>query len=206
MKQALTSISILIIGFVLSCSKSNNNDSSTNSEIWPLKINNEWAFSFTEYKEDGSVKSTSNYISKVTGDTLINGNKFYILGPLYLRNSDGYTVEAMGSSKVALPYLKKSEVDGNKYYTTTVTVYITGGSCIANTDYFSYTATTNINGYTCYKNEEIYKDCSGGIRSKIIKYFKPGVGLISVEKYNTTSGSSKLYLVTKDVLQNYKLN
>lgn len=121
-------LAITLVG----CSKNNNSTPST-TEIWPLKLNNEWTFTFTVYKEDGSIRETEKNTVAVTGDTLING-------------------------------------------------------------------------YSCFKNEEVYEDCVGGIRVKIVKYFAPGVGLVLTENYSNKSGSNILYLMTKEILENYKLN
>jgi hypothetical protein len=204
MKNSLF-IGLSAIILITSCNKNNSSASST-TEIWPLKLNNEWTFSYTVYKEDGSIKETEKYTGGVTGDTMINGSKFYKTGTLFLRNADNNTVEAMGISNFVLPYLKRSEINDNKYYSITTTIYITNGSCIASTYYKSYTGTTDINGHNCLRNEEIYEDCSGGIRAKIVKYFKPGVGLVLTEKYSKKTGNNDLYLLSREILESYKLN
>ena len=196
---------VLTVLFI-SCDK-NNDSTPSPGEIWPLKLNNEWTFLFTAYKEDGSIKEQSIDNWKITGDTLINGNKFQRVnsGGLYLRNADANTVEAMGPSNVVLPYLKQTKIDNDNFYSTITTIYITSGSCPANSYRRAYTGTININRHACLKNEEIYEDCSGGIRMKIINFYKPSLGLVAVEKYTKKITSSGLYLMSKEILQSYKL-
>ena len=87
---------ILFLSFIISllfgslnCNKSNpvgNNDPS--SEIIPLKVGNTWVWQITNYDTSGTISSTTSDSLWVSQDTVLNGQKYFLLWEQQ-KNSDG---------------------------------------------------------------------------------------------------------------------
>lgn len=200
MKQLL----LVLLLFAVACKK-DANPGNNGTPIQPLTIGNNWTYEAFDYDETGTTMSTRTSNISVAGTQRVNGNTFYRIVDqdgafaMYLRNIDNNTVEVNIASRT-YPYLKR--VHSNN---TLINSETSQGSCTSTASVYGFSAITKVREHDCLRMEEIHTDCLGKVTTKIITYFKPGIGTIRGDLYRIKNDGSGLYLRGRTDLKSFVL-
>jgi hypothetical protein len=204
MKTKNSFIVMLNIFFLAACTDTGSLPKSDFNALVPLAIGNNWTYEYTQYKEDGSISSSSQIIESIDSIKSIAGGDFFLMtdyhgGDFLFRNVGNRIVEAYNGFKV-VPFFRILTQDGAKYYTDVWDM----GNCNGEVAYYGFTGNYDILSYDCIKDVQINWRCDKTISTKWVYYIKQGIGIIRVEKYvENASGDSYLYS-TQD-LKSYDL-
>ncbi len=196
-KHILAGILSIIALIVISSCGDNVTNPTSNNEIWPLNFNNYWKFDVYDYDTLGNITSQSVTTYKIEAAMIINNESMYIMD---INFSD---------AQKATGYLTKL-VDGvySHYGTNIILSYkypATIGEKFNTYEGIRTVESTNYNYITSIGNFSCYQYTKSSENSKESNYFKPGVGFVAYESYQSTV-SGRLFLSHKIVLKEYKVN
>ena len=161
-----------LICFYISGCKSPTSPTVINPSIIPLAVGNQWVMQTSYFDTLGNLSSTSQDTIKVIGDTIIQGQKYYVMLNLYALTymsdrNDGIYVLDVNDYQSSM-FLKYPAVR-NDSYSLESTNY-----SIASTDTMISVPKGN---FHCYQ----YSLSASGINIPVYDYYSPGIGYVQQE-------------------------
>jgi hypothetical protein len=210
MKQRIPLLLILAVticyAFVLQSCKDDPASPDGSNEIWPLAVGNYWAYTYI-FNDTTTVYDTVT----VVGDTIINGDKWYMLGSglvdeivLFRNLSTGLVTKEDDWDSTAYQYIMKYptqvgdtlfrwDVDNPEDRDTVITISVNTPVTVAAGSFSAIV-------FQVIDYEELLN-----YTSKEVTYFSRNVGMIKNEIYRKDTLTGEFYLVTKTELTGYSL-
>jgi len=195
LKIFLSFLITLVLTIASGCKDNSTNPPTQTGELIPLALNNMWVLKSESYDSTGAILSTRIDTMRITGDTLINNEKWFIFNyskhSLSTNRSDGYysyyetpILEYKYPAKVGDVILFP---DSLKREVISTNVQITAGNAT----------------YTVYHYYDYYINNVTDLSWNVFN--APNIGTIRIEAFRKKSQQQK-YITMKVDLISYKLN
>jgi len=191
----ILSFLVAILFATMNCNKSNpvaNNYAS--GEIIPLKVGNTWVWQISNYDTSGAISSTTFDSVWVSQDTIVDGQKFFLLWEQY-KQSDG-TISQLASSFFARNLSSGfSRRDGSQETVIYNYPYKNGDSTVIGSN-VSITLTSGTT-YICivYQTPAGSYFANGRLQTLFEKsYICPNIGIVKKEIANS------IWVLTRSIL------
>ena len=167
----LTFFCSLIYLYISGC-KSPTSPTVTNPSIIPLAVGNQWIMQTSYFDTLGNLSSTNQDTIKVIGDTIIQGQKYYVMLNLYSltfmsNRNDGIYVLDVNNYQSSM-FLKYPAVPNDSYSLGSTHF------AIASTDTLISVPKGN---FHCYQ----YSLSDSGVIIPVYGYYSPGIGYVQQE-------------------------
>jgi hypothetical protein len=162
------------------------------NEILPLVIGNQWSYNSFTYDSSGAITSSQDISYGVSGDTIIDGSKWFkVLGLPTSNRDSGLCVFGHSGPFLLLKY--PAAVQDS--------FYLQPNSCYVYIISIDTTISISFGTFKCYAYELRSPPSLNAIEiRRTINFWSPCVGQIKVESYRSTSTNSRQYLSDVTVL------
>ena len=194
-KLLLSLLIFLVFAILFGCKDNSTNPSTETGQLIPLALNNMWVYKAESYDSSGAIVSTRIDTLRVTGDTLINGETWYVFnGSKFSRSANRLDGYYSYSKAPLLEYKYPAKVGDIILFSDSLKREVISTNSPITVNNVSYNA---YHYYDFYINN--VTDLSWDI------FNAPHIGQIRIDAYRKKSQQIK-YLSMRADLISYKLN